>query len=474
MALDVKYLRGTRAQYAAYLEAGKLVDTTYYLIYPETIGTGTPTLYIGKVLLSESAEIAKVFARVETIEGKVPTIEEDVAALEKDVTFLKENAGHKFYEVTTLPAFAEGHSYKEGDVAIVTTTKNSVEYKTAYHCIKDSESNLAWAAMAGNYNAANVYYDKDIQVTKTVGNVVTSNNAPVDLKFAGKNMEQIWQYLYATEDLDLAVTQPNATMSVTGAVSKEVGNTFADPVITINFSDGNYEYGSKNAEGTVYTKAQGAGVLWNNAEIKQGETSLKTKSEASNAAFSVTYDIEDNVVAEGTKTWNFSGTASCPASTRFPVTNLGNFVNASGAATTNIADAKKNTAAITGKTLSGSYRVTGWRACFFGYKAAGATLNVNTLTSAQIRGLSSPLTALSNQNAWATTKMQQMFFAAPKGKYSSITVSNATNGAPQTVTKITDVMVEGYNGYEAAAYDVWYVNNDNADSGAGSYKVVVG
>lgn len=474
MALDVKYLRGTKAQYAAYLEADKLVDTTYYLIYPETIGTGTPTLYIGKVLLSESAEIAKVLARVEAIEGKIPTIEEDIAALEDDIAFLKENAGHKFYEVTALPEFTGDHNYKEGDVAIVTVAKDGIEYKTAYHCIKDSESNLAWAAMAGNYNASNVYYDKDIQVTKTVGNVVTSNNAPVDLKFAGKNMEQIWQYLYATEDLDLAVTQPNATMSVTGAVSKEVGNTFADPVITINFSDGNYEYGSKDANGTTYSKAQGAGVLWDNAEIKQGETSLKVKTDASNSAFSVTYDIEDNVVAEGTKTWSFSGTASCPASTRFPVTNLGNFVNASGAATTNIADAKKNTAAITGRALSGSYQVTGWRACFFGYKAGGSTLDVSKLTSAQIRSLSSPLTALSNQTAWSTSKMQQMFFAAPKGKYNSVTISNATNGAPQTVTKITDVMVEGYNRYAAAAYDVWYVNNDNADSGAGSYKVVIG
>ena len=57
-----------------------------------------------------------------------------------------------------------------------------------------------WAAMDGNYNAANVYYDKDIEVTQNVGNVTTSNNAPVPLKFKGKNMEQIWQYLYATED----------------------------------------------------------------------------------------------------------------------------------------------------------------------------------------------------------------------------------------------------------------------------------
>lgn len=472
MALDVKYLRGTQAQYTAYAEAGKIVSTNYYLIYPTVIGEGTPLLYIGNVLLSESEEIAKVLAKANENATSIENLGKDIDAIEEEIANLKENGGHKFYEVTELPALDGEHSYKEGDVAIVTKTADGVDYKTAYHCIA-AESGLAWAAMAGNYNASNVYYDKNIQVTKSVGNVTTSNNAPVDLQFKGKNMEQIWQYLYATEDKDLSVTQPNATMSVTGAVSKEVGNTFADPTITISFSDGNYEYGSKDASGNTYTKAQGAGVLWANAEIKYGDTSLKTKTESSNSSLSVTYDIEDNVIAEGTKTWSFTGTASCPASTRYPVTNLGNFITSSGTATSDISQAVKNTAAINGKSLSGQYKVTGWRACFYGYKAEGSLLDVSALTSTQIRNLSSPLTALSTLSKWPTTQMQQMFFAAPKGKYNSVTVSNATNGAPQTVTKITDIMVEGYNKYEAVAYDVWYVNNDNPDSGDGSYNVVI-
>ena len=69
--------------------------------------------------------------------------------------------------------------------------------------------------------------------------------------------------------------------------------------------------------------------------------------------------------------------------------------------------------------------------------------------------------------------MQQMFFAAPKGKYSSIAVANSTNGAPQTVTKITDIMVEGLNGYEAAAYDVFYVSNAGAESGDTIFDVTL-
>ena len=54
MALDVKYLRGTRAQYEAYEAASKLVDYYYYLI---TNTDGSIDLYIGKVKLSNNADL---------------------------------------------------------------------------------------------------------------------------------------------------------------------------------------------------------------------------------------------------------------------------------------------------------------------------------------------------------------------------------------------------------------------------------
>jgi hypothetical protein len=209
MALDVKYLRGTRAQYEAYEAASKLVDHYYYLI---TNTDGSIDLYIGKVKLSNNADLVAAVAslgkRIDDVIDLIEALDDRVEALETDVAYLKENAGHKFYEVSALPAFAEGHTYKEGDVCIVTEVKEGVSFKTAYHCIKNAEGAFAWAAMAGNYNAANVYYDKNIQVTKTVGNIETSNNKPVDLQFKGKNMEQIWQYLYATEDKSMPAFVP--------------------------------------------------------------------------------------------------------------------------------------------------------------------------------------------------------------------------------------------------------------------------
>jgi hypothetical protein len=109
---------------------------------------------------------------------------------------------------------------------------------------------------------------------------------------------------------------------------------------------------------------------------------------------------------------------------------------------------------------------------FYGYYSE-KKLNPSALTSDQIRALGVRTSLPSGAKAITTNKMQQMFFAAPKGKYNTIAVANSTNGAPQTVTKITDVMVEGANKYTAAAYDVWYVDNAGAESGSTTFDVTI-
>ena len=70
-----------------------------------------------------------------------------------------------------------------------------------------------------------------------------------------------------------------------------------------------------------------------------------------------------------------------------------------------------------------------------------------------------------------TSKMQQMFFAAPKGRVSSVSISNAVNGAPLTVTK-GSASVEGANGYTAAEYDLFYVANAVAEGGDSKWNIV--
>ena len=66
--------------------------------------------------------------------------------------------------------------------------------------------------------------------------------------------------------------------------------------------------------------------------------------------------------------------------------------------------------------------------------------------------------------------MKQIFFAAPQGKKATLKISNAVNGAPLTVQQTT-VNVEGYSGYDAIAYDVFYVSNAVAESGESKWTI---
>ena len=380
-----------------------------------------------------------------------------------------------------------------GDMAIVRSVINgNIKSHTAYVW-----NGTAWAAMDGNYNASNVYYDKNIQVTQSVGNVTTSNNAPVDLEFAGKNMEQIWQYLYATEDKSLSITQPSYSLSSSAtSFSGELGTTFSDPTITLSFSDGEYEYGSKDSAGTTYTKANKAGVVWEDAVVtatgdkgEDGKYTTVTLIETDgNTTKTATFSVPDKVNKSATdttkvnryssskRTYTVSSTASCPASVRKPVTNLGNFLDSANVPTTDYSKGTKNTAAIAATDDAGKKSVTitvnaGWRGWFEGYKATGSELDVASLTSANIRGLGSAKngnfsTSMSN----VPSGTNQLLFACPAGKINftlkdddvtidtGFTVAQSTPPAPWTV-KHTTASVADAAGENSMTYDVFYCND---------------
>ena len=251
MALDVKYLRGTRAQYEAYEAASKLVDYYYYLI---TNTDGSIDLYIGKVKLSNNADlvaaVASIGQRIDDVIDSIDSLDDRVGSLETDVAYLKENAGHKFYEVTELPVFAEGHTYKEGDVCIVTVTSNGVAYKTAYHCIKNAENTFAWAAMAGNYNAANVYLDSAITLAGDYSTI--GNKKKGDVFAAGTSVQSMFSDILSKR-IQPSKTNPTAGISVSGSDGDyEVGTSYTKPTATLKVKSGSYT-NEGTATGVKYT-----------------------------------------------------------------------------------------------------------------------------------------------------------------------------------------------------------------------------
>jgi hypothetical protein len=151
-----------------------------------------------------------------------------------------------------------------GDTGIVKTLISGDKYSyTGYVYTANG-----WAAMDGNYNAENVYFDENILITTAVGNVGLTNGQGT-IPAAGKNIKQVFEALWAKEDLTITVNQPSISLSVSSNAEGEVGSTFTRPTATVKITGlGNYEYGSKDDAGKVYTKDNGTGVSF--TEMKVG------------------------------------------------------------------------------------------------------------------------------------------------------------------------------------------------------------
>lgn len=314
---------------------------------------------------------------------------------------------------------------KNGDTAVLKKViSGDKKSYTAY--VYDN----AWKAMDGNYNASNVYFDKDLTYTVQFGTLDKPSSSST-FNAAGKSVEEVLKKLMAKEAYP-DTTQPSATLDSDNIGAKEVGTNIAIKY-SISTNPGSYTYGPET------------GVTFSNYQATfNGETLT-----GASGTF-------PNVQVTDTMNLSISGSVNYSDGV-IPKTNLGN-------------EYKDGQIKAATKSLSKG-TLTGYRNWFYGYKAGGATIDAANLTSANIRALT-PRNG-SFPDTISTNKMQQMFFAIPKGNRTDVSVANNVNGAPCTVTKVTDIMVEGANGYTAIAYDVWYVNNAAPDGGSNTYKITV-
>ena len=347
---------------------------------------------------------------------------EKVIADNRDTTYSLEPTG----EQTDAQLLATVESPKDGDTAIVkrAISGDKVSY-TAY--VYDG----AWKAMDGNYNAENVYFAGDLTYTAPIGVLTVPSSGSGTIASSGKNVKDVLASILAKEK-NPKTTQPSASMDSDNIKAYEVGTNVAINY-SISTNPGSYAYGPNTGVTFSGHKATFNGETVTGAS---GTFTSVQVTDTTNLSITGSVDYSDGAI---------------------PVTNLGNNYTSG--------QIKAGT-----KTLSNG-SLTGYRNWFYGYKAGGATIDVSALDSAKIR-------ALTPQNGsfpgtLSTNKMQQMFFAIPKGRKTEVSVANNVNGAPCTVTKVTDVMVEGANGFTAIAYDVWYVNNAAADGGSNTYKITV-
>lgn len=328
--------------------------------------------------------------------------------------------------ITAAMGSTEVHA---GDTAIVkrTIAGDKISY-TAY--VYDG----AWKAMDGNYNAKNVYFDKDLTFTANIGVKTVPASGSGTIAALGKNVEEVFASILA-EEKNPTKSNPAVSLDAGGLGTYEIG-TKKDLTYTASLSAGSYQYGPATGITAESWTVSCTGVA--------------------DAQATATGSFE-NVVAEATaKTIKAKATYNEGS---IPKTNLGNLYPAG-----------KIPAGSAEKT-SGNY--VGVRYMFWGPVTADVELN-----SANIRALGHNKAlatgALATFGAGAGAK--KVIVAVPAGrKITKVLMPSALNADVTAlfVKQGTTVSVEGANGYAGAAYNVYVYQPASIDGGE-TYTITIG
>lgn len=329
--------------------------------------------------------------------------------------------------ITRVVASAELHA---GDTAIVkrTIAGDKISY-TAY--VYDG----TWKAMDGNYNAKNVYFDKNLTFTANIGVKTVPASGSGTIAAEGKNVEEVLASILA-EEKNPSKTDPVVSFSAQGGFGTFEIGTKKNLTYTASLSAGSYTYGPATGITAESWTVKCTGV----------EDALATAT-----------GTFENVVAEATAK-KITATATYNEGS-IPKTNLGNPYPAGK---------------IPGGSASKDSNVLqGVRYMFWGPMISDVALN-----SATIRGLAhnkaSGTGALATFGAGAGAK--KVIVAVPAGrKITKVIMPSALNADVTAlfVKQGTTVSVEGVNGYAGTAYDVYVYQPASIDAGE-TYTVTIG
>ncbi len=329
--------------------------------------------------------------------------------------------------ITRVVASAELHA---GDTAIVkrTIANDKISY-TAY--VYDG----TWKAMDGNYNAKNVYFDKNLTFTANIGVKTVPASGSGTIAAEGKNVEEVLASILA-EEKNPSKTNPAVSFTAQGGFGTFEIGTKKNLTYTASLSTGSYTYGPATGIAAESWTVKCTGV----------DDALATAT----GSF-------ENVVAEATAK-KITATATYNEGS-IPKTNLGNPYPA-------------------GKIPAGSASkdsdvLQGVRYMFWGPVTTDVALN-----SANIRGLAhnkaSSTGNLATFGAGAGAK--KVIVAVPAGrKITKVIMPSALNADVTAlfVKQGTTISVEGAQGYAGTAYDVYVYQPASIDAGE-TYTVTIG
>lgn len=319
----------------------------------------------------------------------------------------------------------------KNDIFVVKTLIAEEKYSfTAY-----TYDGTNWCAMDGNYNAENIYFDKDFVVTEAIGTIKDLPNGQATLAANGKNLKEVLAALFAKEQ-NPTITQPSVAITAAKMKAYEVG-TKVTPDYTATFNSGKYQYGP--ATGVSAT-------AWSVVDTDSHELTTATGT------------FPELTVGDNTN-YKITATATYGDGV-MPKTNLGNEYAAGQIKT--------------GSKSKDSAAITGYRSFFYG------VVKTDALDSSVIRGLT-------NGGAYNASKILTVAVNSADGvgivvavpadstragiKEVLLTTSmNADITADYAVS--TPVDVEGANGYTAKSYKIYFYKPAKLTSGQ-SHKITL-
>lgn len=317
----------------------------------------------------------------------------------------------------------------KGDTAIVKRLIASDKYSyTAY-----VYNGTAWAAMDGNYNAKNVYFDADLTLTETFGRYKPDSSGSIKVLSTGQSVYGLIDDAFSQEK-NPSATQPSASVKISsGSGTFEIG-TKKNLTYSASLNPGKYSYGPTptGVSATSYTATCDGKIL-------TGATGT----------------FED-IVADGAKWIDISIVHSAGS---IPKTNKGKEYAA--------AQIKTGT-----KTATSKEELVGVRHMFYGPMTTDTALD-----SATIRGLKhEAATKKTIATFGAGAGAKKVVVACPAGyNLTKVLMPSAMNAdaTASFVKQSGTVNVEGAEGYTAAPYSIWVYQPASIDS-TETYAVTIG
>lgn len=277
-----------------------------------------------------------------------------------------------------------------------------------------------WAAMDGNYDASNVYFDNDFIATANIGVVEIPASGSTTISAAGKSVKDVLAGIFAKEK-EPAVSNPAVSITASANKAYEVG-TKVSPSYSASLSAGSYTYGPAT------------GIT--------AKTWSVTNSGSDETLTTATGTFAEITVADNTNL-SITATATYDAGA-IPKSNIGNEVPAK--------QIKAGSASATANA-----KITGYRNFFYG------VVNTENLTSDVIRGLTKggKYDASKTFDVNVTTDNAVGIVVAypsnaPRSGISKVLLTTSMNADITADYKVTkNVDVEGANGYTAQSYKVY-------------------